>query len=127
MQRHIPGQKLILWLLFRLANAQIANPDEDDIYREREIAIINLSMGPADSAFLLDDDNVLSNEYLPTGFQFTDSQTEINSLEVKDMLGRKQEVTFKAIDNSLYQLDFNLTSGLYIIYTDGYSSKFLVK
>ena len=70
--------QLLLILLFAITSVigQNINPDEDEIYREGEVAIIRLIMSESDKAFMLDDANVWSEEYLPTSFQFTNSQMD---------------------------------------------------
>jgi len=65
---------LILVLFVSLgSHAQNLNPSEDEIYREGEVAIIHITMTPADKAFMLDDANVWYDEYLPAGLQFENS------------------------------------------------------
>ena len=60
-------------IAFSYSYAQDVNPNQDDVYREGEVAIIHLTMDPDDKAFLLDDANIWYGEYLAAGFQFTNS------------------------------------------------------
>ena len=52
---------------------QSINPGEDEIYREDEVAKIYLTMSSEDSTALLDDIDIWTDEYLPTGFRFVNS------------------------------------------------------
>ncbi len=65
----------IILFLFSYFNitAQSVNPEQDEIYREEEIAIIKITMDSDDKTFLLADENVWSDEYLHAGFQFVNS------------------------------------------------------
>ena len=53
--------------------AQNVNPDQDEIYRPREVAKIWLTMSKTDSSTLFHPDNVYSDEYLRAEFQFKNS------------------------------------------------------
>jgi spore coat protein H len=69
----------LFFLALTLVNglkAQVINPGEDEIFRESEIAIIRLVMSPEDKAFLLNEDNVESDLYLPATFSFTNSMVD---------------------------------------------------
>lgn len=70
MKKIIP---ILILVSYFSVNAQNINPQEDEIYRETEVAIIKIIMDPADKDFLLHDDNVWSSDYLHANFQFINS------------------------------------------------------
>jgi spore coat protein H len=65
---------LVISLLFSASVfSQNVNPPKDEIYREDEVAVIRITMDPEDKAFLLDDANIWSDDYLSAAFQFKNS------------------------------------------------------
>lgn len=52
MKKIIP---ILILVSYFSVNAQNINPQEDEIYRETEVAIIKIIMDPADKDFLLHD------------------------------------------------------------------------
>ncbi len=70
--------RILLLLFFLITSSiyglgQVINPGEDEIFRESDIAIIRLIMAPADKEFLLNEENVESDDYLPAKFSFENS------------------------------------------------------
>lgn len=64
---------LLVLLSYISVNAQVFNPNEDEVYREKEVATIKITMDPVDKDFLLHDDNVWSDIYLHAQLQFSNS------------------------------------------------------
>ena len=66
----------LVFLLFScslISHGQNVNPNADEIFREDEIARVEITMTEADKEFLLDDANASSNEYLHAQFRFVNS------------------------------------------------------
>ena len=55
------------------------------------------------------------------------SEKAVVAVEIKDMLGKNKGFTIKPAGSSRYLIEFNLTSGLYILNVQGYSARFIVK
>ena len=99
-------------LVYGSVYAQNVNPNEDEIYREGEVAIIKITMDPADKEFLLHDDNVWSDIYLHAQFQFVNSQmdttlTEDVGIRLRGNTSRTQpkrslKIKFKEFDGSKF-------------------------
>jgi spore coat protein CotH len=71
MKKYLVSSVVLIALLS--VCGQNINPGEDEIYREGEIATIRLEMDSLDKVFLLDEENIWSNEYLHCSFRFTNS------------------------------------------------------
>ena len=55
------------------------------------------------------------------------SESIFKEIELKDMMGRSRDFTVNSTTNSQYLLEFNLSSGIYVVIVDGSLSKFMVK
>lgn len=64
---------ILLLFLNPVVYAQNINPGPGKIYKEDEVAIIRITMDPADKAFMLDDANMWSDVYLPANLSFKNS------------------------------------------------------
>jgi len=76
----------IIFILFVLyatvANAQNINPTDDQVYIEREIMVIRMTMSAEDKAFLLHEDNKYSEVYVPADVTISNSQLDEEVLNV---------------------------------------------
>ncbi|MCB0853287.1 MAG: CotH kinase family protein, partial [Bacteroidetes bacterium] len=92
--------------------AQNINPGADEIYREDEVAKIYLTMTSEDSTALLDDVDIWSDEYLPTGFRFMNSLMDTTlefevGIRLRGNTSREKpkkslKIKFKEFDGSKY-------------------------
>jgi len=67
---------LIIFLLGIKSYAQNVNPGDDIIYNPQEVAVIEITMPASDKTFLLADENIYSEEYLPATFRFKNSSID---------------------------------------------------
>lgn len=101
-----------LVIALTLANylmAQNVNPAADEIYREDEVAVITITMDPADKTFLLDDANIWSDIYLHAAFQFTNSL--IDTALVEDVGIRLRGNTSRGQPKRSFKIKFKEFNG----------------
>ena len=73
---------ILFFLYATVANAQNINPTDDQVYIEREIMVIRMTMSAEDKAFLLHEDNKYSEVYVPADVTISNSQLDEEVLNV---------------------------------------------
>jgi len=99
----------IYFLSLLSLNAQNINPSEDEIYRENEVAIVRIQMDSADKAFLMDDANIWSSEYLRGNFAFINSV--MDTLLAEDVGIRLRGNTSRSQPKRSFKLKFKEFDG----------------
>ncbi len=104
--------RLVLLLVFVTWNSQVfsqnINPSDNEIYRSGEIAYIYVTMDEADKEYLLNPDNLESNEYQPCNVHFVNSQVD----EVANNVGiRLRGNTSRYHPKKSFKIDFREFGG----------------
>lgn len=89
--------------------SQNINPGDNIIFRTDEIAIVKITMDEADFNFMIHDDNIYSDEYLPAHFYFKNSS--IDTTLIKDVGIRLRGNTSRAHPKKSYKIKFKEYEG----------------
>jgi spore coat protein H len=95
-------------LSFRLAGQNI-NPGVDQIYRPDELAIVFLTLSPADKAFLQDPANALSEVYVEASFRMKNSK--MDTTLAKTVGVRLRGNTSRYAEKKSFKIDFREFGG----------------
>lgn len=99
----------VLLLLAFGAAAQNPNPGVDDIFRPDELAVVYLTMAPADLAFLQDPANAESDEYKRATFRMVNSL--MDTTLAKDVGVRLRGNTSRYAEKKSFKIDFREFGG----------------
>ncbi len=92
-----------------VANGQIQNPGDDDLFRELEVTEIRLTMSASDKTFLLADENRYESIYVSATVQFTNSR--LNGVSRTNVGVRLRGNTARGHDKRSYKIDFREYGG----------------
>jgi spore coat protein H len=93
-----------------VANAQIENPTDDNLFREFEITEIRVTMTAGNKTTLLAEENRYANIYVPADLVIMNSQ--LNNVEVLNVGVRLRGNTARQHDKRSFKIDFREYGGL---------------